>query len=531
MKAWLQENRYLVIFALSVVIISFSLIIRWGGIDLQPWDEGLYAVRVNYLLNGGNFWDHTSGSLGGLYSSSQPPLQIWLQYITLKLTGYKLFSLRFWPFLFYLGTLIITFLFCSSQKQGLFASLLLATVPFYSVFSLRGQLDMGATFFLLLALYFFQKYLLKGQVKFLFVSGVATALAFMIKMWMGILVFIPVVIYQFFILGNKSFKIRFFQWIVYYLIPLIILALPWHLFMYLKHGKDFLNYFIGFHVLQRLTTGVEQNTSVLGLFYFPNQLAVMLSAAWAIIIAAYLKKMPLTKEDGLLIIYFLWGFILFNISATKLPTYMIPLLPAVAIITSRSMTYLMNKNYKAPVWFVAIAIILALWASSQRFRDEVQSLQLTIHSWLLAAISAFLIFLIWKIKISLPRFILLIGLFLISRILWVSPIVVHHHQLQKVASYFYERDFDRLIYVDSKRSADDPLIAYYFQGLSLHPGNRFVMIRPENNPDFRLDSHMRNSLIIINRLHFNPDYKPIMNEIQSKAIKMFEDEMYETYIW
>ena len=55
--------------------------------EVQPWDEALYCVRANACLQFGAWLDQTQYAVGGLYSSTHPPLLIWLMAGFVKLFG------------------------------------------------------------------------------------------------------------------------------------------------------------------------------------------------------------------------------------------------------------------------------------------------------------------------------------------------------------------------------------------------------------------------------------------------------------
>ncbi len=500
--------------------------------SLQPWDEALYAVRVKYIVETNQWLDQTTGSVDGLYSSSQPPLQMWLAAATAKIFGLNLFSIRLWPLLFFLGTLILLFYFFNDRKTGLIASLFLGTVPFFQAYARLGQLDMGAIFFLTASLFFLEKFRNNGKTISLLWAGAMAGLAFMAKMWLGILSLLPFSFWmaQLVFSKQKSTGTALKEWLVFFF-PAVLIPLPWHLFMYLRYGSSFLDYFFFFHVVKRVGEGVEHNTVALGPVFFINQLLVMLSAGWAFLIYKLVKEKNIPPGQHLLWWFWLSAFIIFSISATKLRTYSLPVLPALSMLMAIAFTSGM-KQKKIPAWIIFISLALLAWSSSQGFRDAVSQLAFTKTIFLLPVIAVIIISAIsLLVRVNDKTFIYLVIAFLMLRFTWVKPVEYTQHQLDQISAYYYDRDFDRLVYVDTKRTADDPLITYYFNGINLHSRDDFVMVRPEQKPPFELSYKNRNSLILINLKHRNPDYAPLEKEIASKAIPMFGSKSYAAYIW
>ena len=89
-----------------LLFIIFLVLIAWVHLTLinnpvlHPWDDGLYAVSVKYIVDTHHLLDQTAGPVAVLYSSSHPPLQLCLSAATSKPTGLNLSSLRLWPLLF-----------------------------------------------------------------------------------------------------------------------------------------------------------------------------------------------------------------------------------------------------------------------------------------------------------------------------------------------------------------------------------------------------------------------------------------------
>ena len=88
-------------------------------------------------------------------------------------------------------------------------------------------------------------------------------------------------------------------------------------------------------------------------WYVPVLLAGMFP--WTPLIALIPSRRALEDERvRFLLIYVAWGFVFFSASTNKLPGYLLPLLPALAIV----MAVALDKSKHAAGWLVACALLL-----------------------------------------------------------------------------------------------------------------------------------------------------------------------------
>ncbi len=134
----------------------------------------------------------------------------------------------------------------------------------------------------------------------------------------------------------------------------ILISLPWYILELIKEGKPFWDSFFGYHNFQRYTSVVNNHAEpfwfflyimVIGSLPFTPFLFHGIFEAFKDLITS-LKKSCIPAES--LFIYCLcWlgsVFIFFSISATKLPSYWLPAIPAAAILISNSFEKLQNQR-------------------------------------------------------------------------------------------------------------------------------------------------------------------------------------------
>ena len=151
----------------------------------------------------------------------------------------------------------------------------------------------------------------------------------------------------------------------------LLISFPWYLLELIKEGKPFWDNFFGYHNFQRYTSVVNNHTEPFWFFLYIMVLASLPFTPFLFygIFQTFrdflnsLKESPKVSET--LYTYSLCWFttvlIFFSISATKLPSYWMPAIPAAAILISNSFISLKNpnKNYKY-IWIFNILILFGV---------------------------------------------------------------------------------------------------------------------------------------------------------------------------
>ena len=151
----------------------------------------------------------------------------------------------------------------------------------------------------------------------------------------------------------------------------VLLSLPWYVLVLIKEGKPFWDSFFGYHNFQRYTSVVNNHAEPIWFFLYVMVIGSLPFTPFLFhgIFEAFKDLKTSFKKDCIpsesLFIYCLcWlgsVFIFFSISATKLPSYWLPAMPAVAILTSNSYTKLQNqKKAFSSLWIINLFILLGL---------------------------------------------------------------------------------------------------------------------------------------------------------------------------
>ncbi|MDC3037160.1 glycosyltransferase family 39 protein [Prochlorococcus sp. AH-716-O22] len=151
----------------------------------------------------------------------------------------------------------------------------------------------------------------------------------------------------------------------------VLLSLPWYVLELIKEGRPFWDSFFGYHNFQRYTSVVNNHAEPIWFFLYVMIIGSLPFTPFLFhgIFEAFkdLKtsfKKDYTPSESLFIYCLCWlgsVFIFFSISATKLPSYWLPAMPAVAILTSYSYLKLQNqKKAFSSVWIINLFILLGM---------------------------------------------------------------------------------------------------------------------------------------------------------------------------
>ncbi len=123
----------------------------------------------------------------------------------------------------------------------------------------------------------------------------------------------------------------------------IIITLPWYVLVTIKNGSSYIESFFGYHNFERFTSVVNHHA---GPWYFYFLVVLFGFAPWSIYLPVaiaqtkfwqrrYWSKQPRESQLGLFALFwFTCIFIFFTIASTKLISYVLPLMPAAAILAA-----------------------------------------------------------------------------------------------------------------------------------------------------------------------------------------------------
>lgn len=338
----------------------------------SPWglwerDEGRYADVAREMLERRDF---ITPRIDGTVFLDKPPLVYWMTAASLALWGPGETGARFGLLLFALGTLLVTrrigFLLYGRRGANLSAIVLASSVLFYTASHVL-TLDLALAFFVSLTLFFFLKGYGAGEAGTGSYAGMFAAAAggVMTKGLIGAL--LPALaIASFLTLRRDWRRMRDLPWARGILLFLLIAA-PWYIAVSIAN-PEFPRYFFLREHLERFASVVHRHQG--GWWYYLAVLAAGLMP-WSLMLPAWLlgRRAPGACTGGVLrreAPAFLWswvapGMLFFTVAQSKLPLYILPLMPPVALLIASALErHLEQKPHR---WlFLWPSIVLIVYA-------------------------------------------------------------------------------------------------------------------------------------------------------------------------
>ncbi|HSB28283.1 MAG TPA: glycosyltransferase family 39 protein [Pyrinomonadaceae bacterium] len=397
---------------LSLAFIAFYFY-GLGHLPLVGPDEPRYAqvAREMFLRN-----DWITPTLGGHTWFEKPALLYWLIIPAFKIFGVHEWSARLGPAICGLLTIAgmwsIARVIERSQRVAdpdgfsgwsfLIGASCLGTI----VFSRAVSFDIVITSTVTWALYFFLRSQLVSEPakhnRFMLGFYVMVGVSVLAKGLVGIV--IPLGVVGFYFLLRREWPSRRLWLSLVWGVPasLVVTAL-WYGPVINRHGWQFIDeFFIQHHFARYLSNKYHHPQPV----YFYPVILLMLAVPWtSYLIDAFVSarkwqwrdESPVSRASVLLLAWILFPILFFSFSSSKLPGYILPVLPPALLLAGASATKAVNQL--DPRWPLKgagiICVVLGVFGAGYGFRAEHLSL-LCVLSAGLPLILAGLFALIWK---------------------------------------------------------------------------------------------------------------------------------------
>jgi 4-amino-4-deoxy-L-arabinose transferase-like glycosyltransferase len=323
------------------VLIGIFFCFMLGNRPLSVPDEGRYVEIPREMAVTG---DYITPRLNGVKYFEKPVLFYWLEAFSIRLFGLDEFTLRLWPVAFGVFGCLAVYLAgrrLFGRRSGLLAAAVLATSPLYYGLSRVIILDMPVAVLLTASLLSFlagvreapgrrRRFLLWGFYAF-------AALAVLTKGLIGIL--IPALVVGAWIVLLGEWRMLKTMELPAGLVLFLLIAAPWHILAQRANQEFFDFYIVREHFLRYLTTMHSRYHPV---WYFIPVVLLGMFPWSAFLVQAVKHSLPASwKErhehrDALFLV--LWAglvFLFFSASGSKLPPYILPVFPPLALLIGR----------------------------------------------------------------------------------------------------------------------------------------------------------------------------------------------------
>jgi 4-amino-4-deoxy-L-arabinose transferase-like glycosyltransferase len=355
------------LFLLIVAILYCGYMNR---LSLTDPDEVFYSQTAKEMIQHSSY---ATPLIFGRPQYEKPPLYYWLLIAAFKIAGATRAAARFVPALCGLLGVVATFLFCRrvfDMETAWLAGTLLATSSLYLALSLAVLTDITLSMLMMVAFYGFYLWTAERLDRYLFLFGVAAALAVLTKGPVAIIILMAVTTLYLLLLGEYTLLRRYLMhpWLVVF----VVVCAPWYALILARDGRAWFGEFIIHDNIDRIVRPEHQNfdhwwfypvTAVVGLFPWTFELAVI-GRGWE----------KYKREHLYFLLWFATTFTVFEIARSKLASYILPLVPAMVIPLAISLSKVRLRSWPKTVLSVlqllaGLALIVLPAMVTKEYRD------------------------------------------------------------------------------------------------------------------------------------------------------------------
>jgi 4-amino-4-deoxy-L-arabinose transferase-like glycosyltransferase len=376
--------------SVRVIALALVLALLWfGGLGFRKLikpDEGRYAEIPREMVVSG---DWLTPRLNGLKYFEKPPLQYWTTAIAYEAFGLHEWTSRLWTALTgFLGVLLVGYTASRlyDRRTGLFAATVLASSLAYVLLAHFNTLDMGLTFFMTATLCAVlmardaqagrgesDAHCGSGTVRRAAASASSrlTSRSWMLVAWASMALAVlskgPVAVVLsggalfLYLLAARDWKLLGMLQFVRGLALFVLIAGPWFVAVSRANPEFAHFFFIHEHVERFLTTEHRREGPIW--YFVPVVIAGVLP--WLTLMPASLMAAWRERSrDGfaperLLFAYVLVIFVFFSLSGSKLPSYVLPVFPALAILVGRKLATIDRESLQIHLMLIALIAAFA----------------------------------------------------------------------------------------------------------------------------------------------------------------------------
>jgi 4-amino-4-deoxy-L-arabinose transferase-like glycosyltransferase len=338
-------------------------LVNLGGPSLWDIDEGNNAEAAREMMEAGNWIEPT---FNFQLRADKPALLYWLQIGAYQLFGINEFSARLPSALAALATVLLLYEFgrlIFGALAGLLSGLILASTPGFSAAAHFANPDALLNAFTTLSLFFFwRSYVRSGRGWFIW-SAISAALGFLAKGPVGLV--LPLGVVALFLLWSRQLRLFWDRRLALAILAFTVVAVPWYALVGAETKGEFLRGFFLSHNVDRYLHTMENHRG--SFFYYPVVL-ILGFAPWSAFLglAAWYGARPALASCGpredRAAFRFLWCWIgiyliFFTASSTKLPNYILPVYPPLALLTAHFLDGWRASIFMPPAWVLRMTLI------------------------------------------------------------------------------------------------------------------------------------------------------------------------------
>ena len=354
------------ILALLAAIFLASWLIPSITRTLVRPDEGRYTEIAREMALSS---DYVTPRLNGLKYFEKPPLQYWATALAIATFGQNDFTARWWPlFSGCLGLLLLglTVRALAGTDAAWVSVSLMGAMIYYVIIAHINTLDMGLAAFMTLTLVgLIRGFGIAGQSVnatrgWMIAAWAGAGLAFLSKGLVGIV--LPGAVFVLYLLISRQWRLLTRMEWLWGPLAFIFIALPWPLLVQAKN-PEWAHFFFIYEHFERFSNIEHARGGEL--YYFVPILIVGL-LPWTPAVIGFFRRDGRTAISAtyakatlnvplLLTLWCAFLFVFFSVSRSKLPSYLLPTVPAFAMLLTPVMLNMPSTQFRRML--VAMAIL------------------------------------------------------------------------------------------------------------------------------------------------------------------------------
>jgi 4-amino-4-deoxy-L-arabinose transferase-like glycosyltransferase len=292
----------------------------------------------------------------GQLLAHKPVFSFWTMIAGSSLFGMNEFGMRFFSAVSGLGCVLVVFAMGRSmygQETGFLAGLILLSSLFYLAVCRSALMDAHFTFFISVALWGFWEGFRNPQrsLWWMLLCGAATGLAVFTKGPLGLLLIGAVGLFT--LVGARQIRLVFQLHLVVAGLVFLAVAAPWYAAITLKTGLSFVRDFIVGENVYRALKPMQGHGGPVW-YYLPVLLMAMLP--WSLFIPWAVQSLwkGVGREKAFLLSWAVIPLVFFSLLGTKLPHYILPTFPVLALICARALVLSHEDRIRIPGYILPV---------------------------------------------------------------------------------------------------------------------------------------------------------------------------------
>ena len=381
----------------AIWLLLVTLLIWFSNLEYRKLvkpDEGRYAEIPREMVASG---DWTTPRLNNIKYFEKPPLQYWATATAYKLFGEHEWTARLWSAL--TGLLGIVAIFFAGvrlfgKQAGFYAALVLGSSLLYVLIGHINTLDMGVTFFMTLALIGFllaqrDAATPRENRVWMHITWACLALSLLSKGLIGLV--LPGAVLVIYSILQRDFAIWKRLHLITGLLLMLAISAPWFIAVSVQN-PEFPHFFFVHEHFARFLTKVHGRFHpwwyfvpiyLLGVLPWLVPMADALGRAWKRDAASQFQP------RRFLLVWIVFIYLFFSVSDSKLPSYILPIFPALALLIGERLTHVSARAFLWQSVPIAIFAAVCVWLAPSLIdnaSDEVPlALYISYEKWALAA--------------------------------------------------------------------------------------------------------------------------------------------------